>query len=171
MQVWRMSLQRTKSAIISWAGSIIIMFVDWWRLRRIVPCALRRLSRRTYRRNLTQPSIWARMRALSSVDWGWCRRGLKIGTLGINAVIIIRFEYFVDTQIRLLLVCSDLSVQVSSKHSLKVYCWHILLKGLSSQLYDPYQDKTNKMTKAPSEDSDQPGHPPSLISLHCVLFR
>ena len=28
----------------------------------------------------------------------------------------------------------------------------------------PY-DKTNKMTCAPSEDSDQPGHPPSLISL------
>ena len=22
---------------------------------------------------------------------------------------------------------------------------------------------------APSEDSDQPGHPPSLISLHCAL--
>ena len=30
-------------------------------------------------------------------------------------------------------------------------------------------DKTNKMTCVPSEDSDQPGHPPSLISLHCAL--
>ena len=28
-------------------------------------------------------------------------------------------------------------------------------------------EKTNKMTQAPSEDSDQPGHPPSLISLRC----
>ena len=27
---------------------------------------------------------------------------------------------------------------------------------------------TNKMTCAPSEDSDQPGHPPSLISLPCL---
>ena len=30
-------------------------------------------------------------------------------------------------------------------------------------LYEPPHDKTNKMTCAPSEDSDQPGHPPSLI--------
>ena len=33
-------------------------------------------------------------------------------------------------------------------------------------------DKTNKMICAPSKDkniSDQPGHLPSLISLHCVL--
>ena len=30
-------------------------------------------------------------------------------------------------------------------------------------------DKTNKMTCAPSKDSDQPGHPPSLISLRCAL--
>ena len=31
--------------------------------------------------------------------------------------------------------------------------------------YEPPHDKTNKMTFAPSEDSDQPGHPPSLISV------
>ena len=28
-------------------------------------------------------------------------------------------------------------------------------------------DKSNKMTCAPSKDSNQPGHPPSLISLRC----
>ena len=28
---------------------------------------------------------------------------------------------------------------------------------------EPPHDKTNKMTIAPSEDSGQPGHPPSLI--------
>ena len=27
--------------------------------------------------------------------------------------------------------------------------------------------KTNRVTCEHSEDSDQPGHPPSLISLHC----
>ena len=32
---------------------------------------------------------------------------------------------------------------------------------------EPHHDKTNKMICAPSEDSDQPGHPPSLITLHC----
>ena len=29
--------------------------------------------------------------------------------------------------------------------------------------FEPPRDKTNKMSRAPSEDSDQPGHPPSLI--------
>ena len=29
--------------------------------------------------------------------------------------------------------------------------------------FEPPHDKTNKMACAPSEDSDQPGHPPSLI--------
>ena len=31
--------------------------------------------------------------------------------------------------------------------------------------------QNQQMTCAPSEDSDQPGHPPSLISLHCALNR
>ena len=30
------------------------------------------------------------------------------------------------------------------------------------------QNKTKKMTSAPSEVSDQPGHLPRLISLHCL---
>ena len=34
--------------------------------------------------------------------------------------------------------------------------------------YEPPHDKTNKMTFALSEDSDQPGHPPSLISLRSL---
>ena len=34
-------------------------------------------------------------------------------------------------------------------------------------LCEPHRDKTNKMACAPSEDSYQPGHPPSLISLRC----
>ena len=32
-----------------------------------------------------------------------------------------------------------------------------------NHLFEPPHDKTNKMTCAPNEDSDQPGHPPSLI--------
>ena len=32
---------------------------------------------------------------------------------------------------------------------------------------EPQHDKTNKMISALSKDSDQPGHLPSLISLHC----
>ena len=33
---------------------------------------------------------------------------------------------------------------------------------------EPPHDKTNKMIYAPSEDSDQPGHPPSLIRVFAV---
>ena len=31
---------------------------------------------------------------------------------------------------------------------------------VASPTYEPQHYKTNKMTSAPSEDSDQPGHPP-----------
>ena len=36
-------------------------------------------------------------------------------------------------------------------------------------IYEPPHDKTNKMVCAPSEDSDQPGHSPSLIRVFAVL--
>ena len=36
---------------------------------------------------------------------------------------------------------------------------------------DPRHDKTNKMICAPSEDSDQPGHPPSLIRVSAVRLK
>ena len=35
----------------------------------------------------------------------------------------------------------------------------------------PTHDKTNKMAYAPSEDSDQPGHPPSLIRVFTVRMK
>ena len=43
--------------------------------------------------------------------------------------------------------------------------------GLTLQVthkFEPPRDKTNKMACAPSEDSDQPGHPPSLIRVFAV---
>ena len=36
-------------------------------------------------------------------------------------------------------------------------------------LNEPPHDKSNKLICAPSEDFDQPGHPPSLISLRGEL--
>ena len=36
---------------------------------------------------------------------------------------------------------------------------------------EPPHDKTNKMACAPSEDSDQPGHPPSLIGVFAVRMK
>ena len=40
--------------------------------------------------------------------------------------------------------------------------------GIYSYDNESQQDKTNKMACAPSEDSDQPGHPPSLIRVFAV---
>ena len=34
--------------------------------------------------------------------------------------------------------------------------------------YELHRDKTNKMACVPSEDSDQPGHPPGLIRVFTV---
>ena len=34
--------------------------------------------------------------------------------------------------------------------------------------FEPNHDKTNKRTRVPSEDSDQSGHPPSLIRVFAV---
>ena len=36
---------------------------------------------------------------------------------------------------------------------------------------EPPHEKTNKMACAPSEDSDQPGHPPSLIRVFTVRMK
>ena len=44
-----------------------------------------------------------------------------------------------------------------------------LLHG--SLLYEPPYDQTNKMTSAPSEDSDQPGHPSSLTRVFAVRIK
>ena len=36
---------------------------------------------------------------------------------------------------------------------------------------EPEHDKTNKMNCAPSDDSDQPGHPSSLIGVFTVRLK
>ena len=40
--------------------------------------------------------------------------------------------------------------------------------GSRKEHFEPPHDKTNKVTFVPSEDSDQPGHPPSLIRVFAV---
>ena len=39
--------------------------------------------------------------------------------------------------------------------------------ALLANINEPLHNKTNKVACEPSEDSGQPGHPPSLISLCC----
>ena len=62
----------------------------------------------------------------------------------------------------------DLSHTVSSIRLFK-YSQHEPVDIIPSK-FEPPHDKTNKMTCAPSEDSDQPGHSPSLIRVFAVRF-
>ena len=45
------------------------------------------------------------------------------------------------------------------------------LGALQLWSFEPPHDKTNKMVCAPSEDWDQPGHPPSLIRVFAVCIK
>ena len=47
----------------------------------------------------------------------------------------------------------------------------VVKKSLFKTVYEPRHDKTNKMACAPSEDSDQPGHLPSLIRVFAVHMK
>ena len=59
----------------------------------------------------------------------------------------------------------------SARSHQHLHCSHTLYETRGSlrqrAINEPSQDKTDKMVCATSEDSDQPGHLPSLISLHC----
>ena len=44
-------------------------------------------------------------------------------------------------------------------------------QAIISSIYEPPHDKTNGIACAPSEDSDQSGHPPSLIRVFAVRMK
>ena len=48
---------------------------------------------------------------------------------------------------------------------------HTYAHTFRGQINEPSHDKTNKMACVPSEDSDQPGHPPSLIRVFAVRMK
>ena len=52
------------------------------------------------------------------------------------------------------------------KNVMKCIC--VAYIDLRKKQLEPPHDKTNKMTFVPSEDSDQPGHPPGLIRVFAV---
>ena len=45
------------------------------------------------------------------------------------------------------------------------------MREYSDDIIEPAHDKTYKMACAPSEDSDQPGRPPSLIRVFAVRMK
>ena len=65
-----------------------------------------------------------------------------------------------------------LIVKILSSPSMALFYYFTLIQLiLFSSLYEPPHDKTNKMACAPSEDSDQPGHPSSLIRVFAVGMK
>ena len=57
----------------------------------------------------------------------------------------------------------------ASDRLINVYEFWQRYMAFTAIIIEPQHDKTNKMTFAPSEDSDQPGHLLSLISLRYAL--
>ena len=66
--------------------------------------------------------------------------------------------------ITITLVGCDCNWRVYNIHSFYLLA---IVAVKTEKIIDPAHDKTNKMAYAPSKDSDQPGHPPSLIGV-CV---
>ena len=60
--------------------------------------------------------------------------------------------------------------QPVAQHRQTSFCYFTSLASKKST-YEPPHDKTNKMACAPSEDSEQPGHPPSLIRIFAVRIK
>ena len=70
----------------------------------------------------------------------------------------IRTPFYIKINLSLAIVLCKNEFGLSLWHSLDI-------------LFEPHRDKTNKMTCAPSADSDQPGHPPSLIRVFTVRMK
>ena len=49
-----------------------------------------------------------------------------------------------------------------------MFICHSACSAVTLCSFEPPRDKTNEMTCAPSEDSGQPGHPPSLIAVRSM---
>ena len=56
-------------------------------------------------------------------------------------------------------------------HVMMTDTYHNMQELSKIQLIQPQHDKNNKINSAPSEDSDQPGHPPSLIRAFAVRIK
>ena len=64
-------------------------------------------------------------------------------------------------------ICYGHSLELPLQGDSNEYSQHMFL--WRNKKNEPAHEKINKMACAPSKDSDQPGHPPNLISLHCAL--
>ena len=86
--------------------------------------------------------------------------------------IISQIESLVDGSAFLRLLFCRLNDGPSTICSSDGWCLMLSVWSLSPWFTtEPRHDKTNKMICAPSEDSDEPGHPPSLIRVFAVRMK
>ena len=94
-------------------------------------------------------------------------QNLEILDLASVRILLFR-QWTTKVLIRLHEYADSCTFVVHIWHNKQVFSWLGSCKIITVSTWnEPSHDKTNKMTCAPSEDSDQPGHPPSLISLRC----
>ena len=133
-----------------------------------------------YQIHLTQPSCWHNPdnlpeRKIEQNFSGWHRkfkfksyRPLKIKRKKVEINKKKSPTYRPSSKIRVksetrLLFFRPNIVNIKALNLTEVECkWH------QKNIIEWPHDKTNKMAYEPSEDSDQPGHPPSLISVFAV---
>ena len=95
--------------------------------------------------------------------------------VSINCAISIVKECFRTSQIHITYTAHCTYPLSPSCHKItpksrKVWSLVIFVYVLCNWI-EPHRDKTNKMACAPSEDSDQPGHPPSLIRVFAIRLK
>ena len=86
---------------------------------------------------------------------------------------IINFLILMGTPCVLIVAIKEI---IGVKSKVGVYCFCLFFKisfqtAMHSSWYEPPHDKTNKMACAPSEDSDQPGHTPSLLRVFAARLK
>ena len=134
------------------------------------------------RHSMTKPTEWHVHPAMTQISLGIC---------SVWSVFAVRMKkhwvlsYPLSALRRLITWWMYRLIWVLAGHTLFCFCcvqaqieinqplfWQIDLTNLQWQkrplgVNEPLHDKTNKITFVHSEDSDQPGHLPSLISLRC----
>ena len=130
--------------------------------------------RRYLSRDMTKPTKWlcAQRSKLVSLATHWAH-GEDSNQTGRMPRLIWVFAG--RTAILLVLSCRGSFVLLyCNSMQLLILCfsWTFFIFFCVPQIFtikdfEPPHEKTNKMACAPSKDSDQPGHQPSLISLRC----
>ena len=100
---------------------------------------------------LSQPTLAVRVCCIFSLSIFWSSRICSSSCNFLSSCVLD--------------LCSCSSISLESSSSILKPSNSPISPAKNKNKIEPRHDKTNKMS-APSEDSDQPGHPPSLIRVH-----